>query len=66
MKALADELAAYEPEIFPAFLPTVGRQYQMHLLLKRRPIDWPEPELLNRLRSLPPSFTVDVDPDSLL
>ena len=66
MKALADELASYEPEVFPAFVPVVDGEYRLHLLLKRQPVDWPEPNLLNRLKSLPPSFAVDVDPNSLL
>lgn len=66
MKALADQLSAYEPEVFPAFVPVVSREYQMHLLLKRRPVSWPESGLLEKLKSLPPNFLVDVDPDSLL
>ncbi len=66
MKALADELMAYEPEVFPAFVPIVSSEYQMHLLLKRRPASWPESGLLDKLKSLPPNLVVDVDPDSLL
>ena len=66
MKALADELAAYEPEVFPAFVPVVAGEYQIHLLIKRRITDWPNPEILERLKNLPPQFIVDVDPDSLL
>ncbi len=66
MKALADELVSYEPEVFPAFVPVVDGEYRLHLLLKRQPANWPEPNLLNRLKSLPPAFAVDVDPDSLL
>ncbi|MFH1170821.1 MAG: hypothetical protein V1704_04655 [Candidatus Vogelbacteria bacterium] len=66
MKALADGLVSYEPEVFPAFVPVVGGEYRLHLLLKRQPANWPEPNLLSRLKSLPPTFVVDVDPDSLL
>ncbi len=66
MKALADQLASYEPEVFPALNPTTAGEYQMHLLLKRRPASWPEASLLEKLKSLPPNFVVDVDPDSLL
>lgn len=66
MKALADQLAAYEPEVFPAFIPVVSGEYRMHLLLKRQPANWPEPVLLEQLKSLPLAFVIDVDPDSLL
>lgn len=66
MKALADELVEYEPEVFPAFVPVVSGEYRMHLLIKRRLADWPNSDLLNRLKSLPPQFIVDVDPNSLL
>lgn len=66
MKTLADELAIYEPEVFPAFTATVAGEYRLHLLIKRRPGNWPEPALLNKLKSLPPPFAVDVDPDNLL
>jgi len=66
MKALADKLAVYKPEVFPAFVSVVAGKYQMHLLLKRRPADWPDPEILDRLKALPPQFIVDVDPASLL
>ena len=66
MKALANQLATYEPEVFPAFVPIVSGKYQMHLLIKRRPVDWPDVILLEQLKSLPPNFIVDVDPDSLL
>src|SRR3989344_5017649 len=66
MKALADKLASYEPEVFPAFTAVVAGEYRMHLLIKRKLTAWPEPELLAQLKSLPPYFIVDVDPDSLL
>ncbi|MEK7621689.1 MAG: hypothetical protein AAB415_00760 [Patescibacteria group bacterium] len=66
MKTLADQLASYEPEVFPAFIPVISGEYRLHLLIKRRPNDWPEPALLEQLKSLPPAFVIDVDPDSLL
>ena len=51
---------------FPAFVPNVRGKYTMHLLLKLKPKAWPEAKALAKLRSLPPYFSIRVDPENLL
>ncbi|MEK7610145.1 MAG: hypothetical protein AAB468_00095 [Patescibacteria group bacterium] len=63
---LAEWLTDYEPEVYSAFTAEVKGQHIRHVLLKLDPRRWPDPNLLNKLRSLPPDFEVDVDPESIL
>lgn len=70
MEELAEKLAEYEPLIFPAFVPTVKGKYRLHALLKLKLADWPvknpKAELLATLKSLPPSYEIEVDPEDIL
>lgn len=66
MKETQNILDPYEVEIFPAFTHTVRGNFVLHGLI-RLPIDkWPNEDLSNKLRSLPPSVIVKVDPETLL
>ena len=66
----------YEPQIFSAFVGQVKGQYVTNTVIKVNPKIWPLPikindsdegrTLLAKLRSLPPSFSVNVDPEDLL
>ncbi len=56
----------YEIDIFPAFTSTVRGNSLIHGLLKIEPHAWPDPELVAKLRSLPPGVSVKVNPESLL
>ncbi len=66
----------YEPQIFSAFVGQVKGQYVTNTVIKVNPKVWPLPikindsdegrTLLAKLRSLPPSFSVNVDPEDLL
>lgn len=40
--------------------------FRMHMIIKLAQGNWPHPELLGKLRALPPQFTVEVNPDHLL
>ena len=53
-------------DVFPAFIPGLGGKFIMHGLIKIPRGQWFSEELLNKLRSLPPCFSVNVDPESLL
>ncbi|MDP1625128.1 MAG: hypothetical protein Q8L64_05140 [bacterium] len=66
MDDLKVKLAGYEVDIFPAFIATVRGDFVMHALVKLRAGAWPNDDLLDRLRALPPSYAVNVDPDTIL
>lgn len=41
-------------------------KYQLHAFLRLETKEWPQEELVEKLRSLPPSVAVTVDPQSIL
>ena len=65
--------APYAVDIFPAFTHTVRGNFVLHGLIRiprvsatvSRP-NWPDAKLSAALRALPPSITVNIDPDTLL
>ncbi len=65
--------APYAVDIFPAFTHTVRGNFVLHGLIRiprvsatvSRP-NWPDAQLSAALRALPPSVTVNIDPDTLL
>lgn len=66
----------YDPQIFSAFIDKVNNQYIINTVLKVDPKIWPFPpknevgnetqDLYQKLISLPPSFSVNIDPEDLL
>lgn len=58
--------AQYSPRIFPAFTQRVRNRWRINCLLKFPKSSWPNEEALRSLFSLPPDFTVEVDPEDLL
>lgn len=66
MKKIEKMFENQELYVFPAFISKIGGSYTMNALLKIKPEDWPNEEVLSKLRSLPPLFTVQVDPESPL
>ena len=65
LKKLATLLAAYEPVVFPSIWRGGGGTWKYNLLLKLEPGKWPEETLAAVLKNLPPSFTVEVDPETI-
>ncbi len=59
-------LEPHEVDVFPAFTHTVKGNYVLHGLLRLEEGKWPDPSLSAKLRSLPPSVSIKVDPDTLL
>ena len=59
-------LEKWNPTIFPAFIPSIGGKSILHMLISIPPKSWPDEELRNILTNLPPDFTVNVHPESLL
>lgn len=66
MEELQKNMLPYELSVFPAFIPLQKGKFSMHGLLKIERKDWVDQILLNKLNSLPPQYTVNVDPESLL
>jgi primosomal protein N' len=59
-------LDPYEVEVFPAFTNTVNGNHVLHGLI-RIPFDkWPDSILIEKIRSIPPSIIIKVDPETLL
>ncbi len=68
-------LGGYEPQIFSAFVGKTKGQYTTNTVIKIDPTLWPIPtnqknirneHLNSSLRQLPPSFSINVDPEDLL
>lgn len=59
-------LEAYEPVVFYSIYEKRGEQLAINAVIKFPREDWPNPELIDLLRSLPPSFEIKINPDSLL
>lgn len=54
----------------PIIPGTIAREpkniFRMHMILKLEKNSWPQKELLEKLRTLPMQFTIEVNPDNLL
>ncbi len=66
MEQVQTILEPYEADVFPAFTHTVKGNYVLHGLIRIPREKWIDPVLVEKLRSLPPSVTVKVDPETLL
>ena len=63
---LAENLARYEPAIYPAYTARVRGKYTINLLFKIPVGVWPDKKILAVLRALPPSFIINVNPQQIL
>lgn len=66
MKKAAELLEEYEPAVYPSFHAIRRGKYRLNLLLKVAAGKWPSFELAAKLRSLPPYFAINVDPQDIL
>ena len=75
IEALQKILDEWKPASYPAFIPKIKDLYIKHILLKIDPASWPpkqtgqapgQEKLSRILSSLPPSYKVDIGPESLL
>ncbi|MCF7834394.1 MAG: hypothetical protein K9L98_03890 [Candidatus Pacebacteria bacterium] len=75
-KILEELFSKYNPDIFGGFMPKVKGKYIINALIKIEPENWTVPDLYpdgliiedlyKRLTSLPPVFSVNVDPEDIL
>ena len=56
----------YKPIVYPSFVSRINRAHVAHVLLSVPRGQWVDKTLLGKLRRLPPSITIDVEPQSTL
>lgn len=66
VESFQKEIEPYEIDVFPAFIPQARNKYSVNGIIKVPERNWPNKKLSDKLRSLPPYFSVNVDPDSLI
>lgn len=66
MEEIQSNLEPFEVEVFPAFTQTIKGKFVLHGLLRLSAEKWPHEDLVMKLRSLPPSASIKVDPETLL
>ena len=66
MEELMSALKKYGPTLYASYESAVRGLVTMNILLSITPERWPEHTVITLLRSLPPDFSVDVDPVNIL
>jgi len=66
MRELEKFFQPHNLHVYPAFVSYQKGNYVMNGLLRLKPDEWPDEELLKKLRMLPPSYRVEVDTKRLL
>lgn len=66
MRSTAEDFGNYDFNIYPSLATGGKNKMTLNGLIKIGRKRWVEPELLTKLRSLSPAFSITVDPDSIL
>jgi primosomal protein N' len=66
MEDIEKTFGTYHPVTFPGFIAKVKGKYHMNALIKIPPNEWPNPELLSLIRSLPTDVRVRINPESVI
>lgn len=66
MSRVAYIFGKFQPTVFPSVSEKKGAQYAENAVIKIGRDAWPEEELVETLKALPPVFEVKVSPDNLL
>lgn len=66
MAKLENILTKWQPLVYPNLTKDIKGLPILNILLRLPATAWPNPELLEILKSLPPSFLIRVDPESVL
>ncbi|MBC8465036.1 MAG: primosomal protein N', partial [Parcubacteria group bacterium] len=65
IKEYREQLAEHHPLVYTG-APNIKGAPRTHMLLKIPSDTWPHPEIIGVLKTLPPSVTINVDPESVL
>jgi hypothetical protein len=66
MSEVVEFLKPFDLLTFEAFNPGSKTEHTMHGLISLPRGKWVDKELLEKLRGLPPNFSIKIDPDTLL
>ena len=67
MKEIVDLISPIEISVFESFLSSEQKQmFILHGVIMLPRGEWPHMKLIQKLRSLPPSISIKIDPDTLL
>jgi DNA-binding Lrp family transcriptional regulator len=66
MNQIKETLKDYTVDVFPAFVALPRGHVGMHALVRVPKKDWPDKKLISLIETLPQSFTVNINPESLL
>ena len=66
LNALKEMFAPHELSIYPAFVSKVKDNFVAHALFSVPSAQWPDMHIVERLRTLPPTYRIEVNPESLL
>lgn len=55
----------YTVDVFPAFIATTKGKHSMNALIKIPRSEWPNATLIEKLKNLPLSFRIEIDPESI-
>ncbi len=66
MEKAVESLKPLEADVFPAFVPGKAGRVSMHAVVKVPPSEWPSAVVQGAVATLPPSVSVNVEPDTLL
>ena len=65
MQHLALLLKSYKPALYAPKSRHKGQE-RLHLLLRLDPQSWPDAQVVEQIKTLPPQYSVQVDPETLL
>ncbi len=66
MAEIENKLTPAKLDIFPAFTSTIRGKSIIHGLMRIVAHAWPDPDIISKLRALPPNVSVKINPESLL
>lgn len=66
MRSCTEFLSDYEIEVFPAFIPAKRERHTLHAILKIPFEQWPDNALIEKLKTLPDEFEIEVDPEQVV
>lgn len=66
MEKIKEFLIPTKLDIYEAFSPGSSKKFTVHGLISLKKEDWPNDELINKLKSLPLNTSIRVDPSTLL